>query len=276
MFHLSGDYHTRRALTEPIYCTSCRQLQHSTLERQVTFTEKVLGYTTIAWHEHLLSRSRDWVWCQGAFGWKELTEYDLRALALELAPCHDDDDVLDIGLYIQGLSENSRRLYHQASTPLLLWRQAAWMISFSPYYCAAEKLAQKHSSYLDMDSICQPSAYAAIWPHPSTLVWVAPQPSHPSTAGSVHLSWKDLLSTGRHCPFAALVHCVCPHLTELGTQMPSTVQWHLFSMKSKLPWIIFSRCPAVYHSPWAGINSGGTKMLWVETGIFIRTSQGLL
>ncbi|KAL7383077.1 hypothetical protein ABVT39_004534 [Epinephelus coioides] len=54
-----GVLHARRALIEPGSCASCRQLRSSTLERRVTFVEKVLGKTTVSWQDPLLSESRD-------------------------------------------------------------------------------------------------------------------------------------------------------------------------------------------------------------------------
>ena len=54
-----GIVHARRALTEPGACGFCQPLRHSTLERRVTFVERVLGQATVARQDPLLSESRD-------------------------------------------------------------------------------------------------------------------------------------------------------------------------------------------------------------------------
>lgn len=54
-----GIVHTRRALTEPEACAFCRQLQHKTLERWVTFVEKLLGNMAVARHDAFLSKCKN-------------------------------------------------------------------------------------------------------------------------------------------------------------------------------------------------------------------------
>lgn len=45
--------------TVPKSCAFCHRLQGSTLKRRVMFVDKVLGKTTVARHDPLLSESRD-------------------------------------------------------------------------------------------------------------------------------------------------------------------------------------------------------------------------
>lgn len=54
-----GIVHTRRALTVPEACAFCRQLQHKTLERWVTFVEKLLGNIAVVQYDDFLSKCRN-------------------------------------------------------------------------------------------------------------------------------------------------------------------------------------------------------------------------
>ncbi|CAI5667496.1 unnamed protein product [Oreochromis niloticus] len=121
-----GIVHARRALTEPEACAFCRQLRRSTLERRVTFVEKVLGRSAVARHDPLLSESgapassesedEDFPVDVPAISWADHMEYVDGLADDEPEPCRsadglqpglkpasapqEDDDVLDIGLDI--------------------------------------------------------------------------------------------------------------------------------------------------------------------------------
>jgi hypothetical protein len=126
-----GIVHARRALTEPGACGFCQPLRHSTLERRVTFVERVLGQATVARQDPLLSESRDPASSASdsdeplahvpTGDWAEHMEFvdglaelepeppeSAGQLPLQLAAPQDEEDVLDIGLDVHGLSEDEQ------------------------------------------------------------------------------------------------------------------------------------------------------------------------
>ena len=126
-----GIVHARRALTEPGACGFCQPLRHSTLERRVTFVERVLGQATVARQDPLLSESRDPASSASdsdeplahvpTGDWAEHMEFvdglaelepeppeSAGQLPLQLAAPQDEEDVLDICLDVHGLSEDEQ------------------------------------------------------------------------------------------------------------------------------------------------------------------------
>lgn len=126
-----GIVHARRALAEPESCECCHQLRSSTLERRVKFVERVLGRAATARHDPLLSESRDPASSESGGeelsvevpvgNWADHMECADRLAGCEPGPSEglsrpqpelacfqEDDDVLDIGLDMHGLSEDEQ------------------------------------------------------------------------------------------------------------------------------------------------------------------------
>ncbi len=102
----------------------------------MTFVERVLGQANVARHDPLLSKSRDPASSESdveellvdvpAGTWADHMELidglvelepepskSASQLQLVLDACHDDEDLLDIGMEMHGLLEGNRTCYHR-------------------------------------------------------------------------------------------------------------------------------------------------------------------
>ncbi|XP_025756432.1 uncharacterized protein LOC112842962 [Oreochromis niloticus] len=199
-----GIVHARRALTEPEACAFCRQLRRSTLERRVTFVEKVLGCSAVARHDPLLSESgapassesedEDFPVDVPAISWADHMEYVDGLADDEPEPCRSaDDDVLDIGLDIHGLSEDE-----QESSLSAQCAAAAALVGhddtslFSLFRRAAEKLQVDWPSPPPAQ---KPSRFAGFFLPPEPATAKNCLPMFPDFLCKLTASWDKPLST---------------------------------------------------------------------------------
>lgn len=214
-----GIVHARRALTEPEACAFCRQLRRSTLERRVTFVERVLGRSAVARHDPLLSESgapassesedEDFPVDVPAISWADHMEYVDGLADDEPEPCRsadglqpglkpasapqEDDDVLDIGLDIHGLSEDE-----QESSLSAQYAAAAAPVGhddtslFSLFRRAAEKLQVDWPS---PPPARKPSRFAGFFLPPEPATAKNCLPMFPDFLCELTASWDKPLST---------------------------------------------------------------------------------
>ncbi|XP_076746637.1 uncharacterized protein LOC112431703 [Maylandia zebra] len=214
-----GIVHARRASTEPEACAFCRQLRRSTLERRVTFVERVLGRSAVARHDPLLSESGAPASSESedenfqvdvpAISWADHMEYvdgladdgpepcrSADGLQPGLKPAsapQEDDDVLDIGLDIHGLSEDE-----QESSLSTQYAAAAAPVGhddtslFSLFRRAAEKLQVDWPS---PPPARKPSRFAGFFLPPEPATAKNCLPMFPDFLCELTASWDKPLST---------------------------------------------------------------------------------
>ncbi|XP_053354207.1 uncharacterized protein LOC128526406 [Clarias gariepinus] len=204
-----GILHARRALAEPESCALCRQLRRSTLERRVTFVERTLGRNTVAQQDPLLSESavpaspvsadEEFPSEVPAPSWADQMEYlegsEDRGLSYSAGQQHafEDDDVLDIGLEIHGLSEDEHEIVPPAQSSAATALTARDDTSFFALYRrAAKKLEVEWPSPQPAQ---KPSRFAGFFlpPEPTTVKNCLPM--FPDFVGELTSSWSKPLST---------------------------------------------------------------------------------
>ena len=216
-----GIVHARRALSEPVACESCRRLPSSTLERRVKFVEKVLGKTAIAQMDPLLSESKDPASSESGGeellaedpvpDWAEHMEASAGLAGFEAAPsegasqplpqlaCYqDDDDVLDIGLDVHGLSEDEQEPLSSGQLAAAAAPADQVDTSFLALYRrAAEKLEVDWPSPPPAQ---KPSRFSGFFLPPEPTTVKNSLPMFPDFVAELTSTWNKPLSTRATVP----------------------------------------------------------------------------